>query len=105
MMSGPVADSRARLNVVGVNHLDVERDSESLLALGYDLLAQDLVGAGHEIVPAQPVQGDALRAGGCPPEGKNCCESAGPRGNRAGVREFQKLASGDTSHGVASLVS
>jgi hypothetical protein len=57
--SGPLPDWTdeviPRLNVVGVDHLDIELDAECLFAFGDYFVPQHLIGGRHEIGPPQPV--------------------------------------------------
>src|SRR5580704_14879998 len=89
----------ARLDVVAVDGLDVELEAERLLALRRDLLAQQLVGSGDEVVPAQPVQRGALRERGRPAGGEDRRHAAAPGRERAGAGQLEKFSSIDASHG------
>ena len=102
MMSGAGAglDRRgdARLQVVGVDGLDLERDAGRLLAFLRDLALEQHVGGRHEIGPAQPVDGRPLREGRRPSAGQDGGEAAGVRREGAGSGQFQNSTPRDASH-------
>src|SRR3954453_20153330 len=54
----------ARLDVVGVDHLESELDAERLFAFEQDLRLEQLVGGRHKIGPAKIVDGAGLRKSG-----------------------------------------
>src|SRR5262249_807580 len=88
----------ARLNVIAVDHLDIERDAEILGGCRYDLLAQNFIRAGNEIVPAQPVYGRALRIGRRPATCQNRSNPSGSCRNRASAGKLKQLAPMNSSH-------
>src|SRR5882757_5971986 len=49
-----------RLQVVAIHGLEINLDSQRFLGSGQQLLAQQLIGSRHEVVPAQPVYRRAL---------------------------------------------
>ena len=73
-------------------------------AFGQQLLAQQLIGSRHEVVPAQPVQRGGLRVGGCPAGGQDAGHAAGFCRQGTGARYLQELAARDTSHAISSHV-
>src|SRR5258707_12313475 len=50
----------ARLQVVTVHRLEIDLDSQRFLGSRQQLLAQQLIGSRHEVVPTQPVYRRAL---------------------------------------------
>jgi hypothetical protein len=104
--TGPRLDCRrdSRLQVVAVDRLQVDLDAERLLALGDQLLAQELIGRGDEVVPAQPIQGRALSIGGRPAGRQDGGHAAGLRRQRSGARYLQEFTARDTSHALSSHV-
>src|SRR5262249_42934292 len=88
----------ARLQVVAVDRLEVDLDSQCLLGLGQQLLAQKLIGSGNKVVPAEPVNGSGLRIGG----GAGGWKDTGPctrlRRQCTGTRCFQEFAASKKSH-------
>ena len=70
----------ARLQVVAVHGLEIDLDAQRLLGGGQQLLAQQLIGSRHEVVPAQPVHGRALRKGGRAAGGQDAGHAAHERG-------------------------
>src|SRR5262249_41327803 len=93
----------ARLDVVTVDHLDIERDAEVLRRGRHDLLAQKLVRGGNEVVPPQPVPGRSLRIGGRPAASQDRRNPSGFRRKRAGARKLEQLAPMNSSHVESSL--
>src|SRR6266567_1362560 len=53
-----------RLQVVAIHGLEINLDSQRFLGSRQQLLAQQLIGSRHEVVPAQPVYRCALRKSG-----------------------------------------
>ena len=88
----------ARLQIVAVDRLDIELDAESLLGLGRDLLLQERVGGGNEVIPAQPVNRCALRVGGSARRGEYRGDAAGLRRDRTRAGELKKLSPMNPSH-------
>ncbi len=88
----------ARLDVVAVDHFNIERDAEILGGGRDNLLAQDLVGPGNEIVPAQPVHRGALRVGRRPSGRQNCSKSSARRSDGAGTRNLKQFSPMNPSH-------
>ncbi|MEJ0071446.1 MAG: hypothetical protein WDO24_24920 [Pseudomonadota bacterium] len=104
--SGPEPDWIAAvvraLDVVAVDGLDRQLDAERLLALGGDVLLEDLIGRRHEIDPAQPVHGLGLGEGRGPSGRQDAGHSAG-RGDGPCAGNFQQLAPRDSRHGFLSV--
>src|SRR6185437_2002339 len=94
----------ARLDVVAVDHLDVELDAERLGAFRDDLVAQQLVGGRHEIVPAQPMDAGALRIGGRLAQSEHRTDAARSCGDRAGAGQLKQLAPTYAGHVSPPLV-
>ena len=70
----------ARLQVVAVHGLEIDLDSELFLGGRQQLLAQQLIGSRHEVVPAQPVYRRALRKCGRAAGGQDAGHAAQERG-------------------------
>src|SRR5439155_3850815 len=68
-----------RLDIIGVDALDIELNTKIFLALRGDLAAQQLVGGRDEIVPAQPMEGRLLRVSRSPPRRQEARDPAGLR--------------------------
>ncbi len=86
-----------RLDIVGVDGLDGELHAQRLLALGRHLSLEQLVGGGHEVVPAQPVDARCLGIGRSAARGENA-RHPGRCGNCAAAGQFQEASPIETSH-------
>ena len=69
-----------RLQVVAIHGLEIDLDSQRLLGGRQQLLAQQLIGSRHEVVPAQPVYGRALCKSGRAAGGQDAGHAAYERG-------------------------
>src|ERR1700736_4952244 len=83
----------ARLQVVTVHRLEIDLDPERLLGFGQQLLAQQLIGSRHEVVPAQPVYRRALCKRGRAASGQDAGHAAYERGTA-----LENLSSGYCRH-------
>src|SRR5258707_5253289 len=70
----------ARLQVVTVHRLEIDLDPERLLGFRQQLLAQQLIGSRHEVVPTQPVYRRALCKRGRAAGGQDAGHAAHERG-------------------------
>jgi hypothetical protein len=66
----------ARLDVVGVDGLDIEFEAQVLFGLLGNVVAQNLVGSWHEVGPAQPVNRRCLSVRRGPPRCQNSGHAA-----------------------------
>src|SRR6185503_21297769 len=87
-----------------VDGLQVDLDAEVLLRLRQQLLAQELVGRGDEIVPAQPVHGGGLRVRRRAAGGQDAGHAAGLCRYGACTGHLKELAARETSHSASSHV-
>jgi len=98
--SGSRLDRRgnARLQVVGVDGFDLERDAGRLLAFLRDLAFEQHVRSRYEIRPAKPVDGGPLRECRRSSGGQDGSEATSLRRDGTGCGNFQKSTSRDASH-------
>ncbi len=89
-----------RLDIVGVDALDIELDAEILLALRGDLGLQQLIGSGNKVIPAQPMQSRLLGVSRCPACRQNAGDPGGLRRSSASAGDLQKSPTGDPRHNV-----
>jgi hypothetical protein len=87
-----------RLNVIGVDRLWHKLDAERFVAFGNNLAPEQLIGCGHEIGPAQPMQGGRLGIGRRPSRRKYSGGANGPGRNCTGTRKLQQPASSYACH-------
>ena len=69
-----------RLKVVAIHGLEVDLEAQRLLGGGQHFLAQELIRSRHEVIPAQPMHGRALRESGCTAGGQDAGHAAHDRG-------------------------
>src|SRR5258705_922353 len=82
-----------RLQVVAVHGLEIDLDSQRLLGGRQQLLAQQLIGSRHEVVPAQPVDRRALGKSWRAASGQDAGHAAYDRGTA-----LENLSSGYCRH-------
>jgi hypothetical protein len=98
--SGTRLDGRGGscLDVVAVDGLEREFDTEHLLASWNEFLAQKLIGCRHEIVPTQPMHGAHLSMGWRLARRENRRHTARSRRDRAVAAQLEKCTPCNAGH-------
>src|SRR5215831_6444157 len=91
-----------RLQVIAVHRLKVDFDAECLLGFRQQLLAQQLIGCRHEIIPSQPVDRGLLRIRRRPARRQDRGKATTYR-RRSAARELQECPTSNTTHDVLPI--